>query len=157
MALGRENIYSALFALLTPLGPDGPGSPPMFNTVSRRLIPNSQLTPESQPALFMIESAENYQQEHIKMPPVVTLYADLWIAQFFSSALGPESAVPATVINNLMDSLEDSLLAPAGIGVQTLGGLVQNAWIEGRASQYLPTSNGQQAISVVRVAMLVNY
>ena len=117
-------------------------------------MPVSQLTPENQPALFLVEVGEKYVQEHLQIPPVVYLTAQLYICQFFSSAF---TDVPATIVNNLLDALEDALIPDPGVGVLTLGNLVQRAWISGRVTDSFPSTQGQQAISIVELSLLVNH
>jgi hypothetical protein len=123
--------------------------------VSRRTIPLSQLTPEQAPALFQSEAGEKYVQDHIMAPPVVTLYADLYVVQYFSDAVA-QAALPSTAINNLMDTIEDSLAPVPGLGVQTLGETIQYAWLEGRMLEWFPSSQGRWAVSAMRVALLTN-
>ena len=158
MSIGREQIYSSLFDLLVPLGPLGVGSPPMFNTVSRRVVPLSQLTPEMLPALFQsVSPGESYVYRDlaISAPPVVTLYANLLIVNFFSAAVA-QDVTPDTIVNNLMDQVEDALQQPGGVDNQTLGNLVEWARLEGHMTELIPTSSGNWAISTMVVALLVN-
>jgi hypothetical protein len=158
MSIGREQIYSALFNLLTPLGQDSADQPPVFATVSRRPVPISQLTPEMLPALFQCEAGEKYEFKNLMLsaPPVITLYADLYVVQYFSDAVAFE-ATPSTVVNNLMDTVEDALQQPGGVDNQTLSDLVEYARLEGRMTEWQPSSEGRWAISAMRVALLVNH
>ena len=153
MAIQRERIYSALFDLLTPMGPEGVG-PQIFQFVSRRVVPVSKLTPQMQPALFMVESGEEWRQEHLRMPPVVLLYADLYCLQRFDSR---STTAPSIVINGLMDQLDDALNPLPGIGAQILGGLVQRAWVEGSITEYFPSTDSMQSMTVLRISIMTNH
>jgi len=150
MALGREAIYSALYNLLSGklLAPAGP-----FVTVSRRLQDAASLTDSAQPALFLNEIGERYEDPLLGGPPKVTLLAQL----FIYAMCDYQSDTPATDINNLMDSIEDAMTPLPALGVLTLGDLVQHAWIEGRITDYVTMAQGRQSVSVIEVAMLATH
>ena len=134
------------------MGPEGVG-PHIFQFVSRRPVPVSQLTPQMQPALFMVESGEEWRRE-LRMPPIVLLFADLYVLQRFDSR---STTAPFIVINQLMDQLDDALEPLPGIGTQTLGGLCQRAWVEGSVTEYFPASSSMQAMTVLRISIMTDH
>jgi hypothetical protein len=127
MALGREAIYSALFAqlaalLVWPLGP--------FNYAGRRPVSMGTIAAEQYPAFVLVEKGENYDRSRLFAPAKVTLLADLFIYSL-QGEVPDESDVAA--LNMLADAVEDAVQAACGPTAQnTLGGLVQEAWILGR-------------------------
>jgi hypothetical protein len=127
VALGREPIYSALFAQLAallawPLGP--------FNYAGRRPVSMGTIAAEQYPAFVLVEKGENYDRSRLFTPTKVTLLADLFIYSL-QGEVPDESDVAA--LNMLADAVEDAVQAACGPTAQnTLGGLVQEAWILGR-------------------------
>lgn len=150
MAIGRETIYAGLFNVLSTslLSPSGP-----FVTISRRLQAASQLSRNDMPALFLSEMGERYEQQVLGGPAKVTLLAQLYMYAMCDE----QSDTPATDINNLSDSIENALAPIPFLGVQTLGDLVQHAWLEGRISDYIATASGRLSISLFEVSMLVDH
>ena len=144
--VGREAIYSALFALLN-------GNIAGVNYYSRRISSFSQIDGTTLPALFLNEVGEQYSQWPLKAPSKVELLAQCWIYTRVELA----EDIPATEINNIMDALE-STIAPNSpmVPVQTLGGLVQHTWIEGRVTDYMATEQTYMSVTVVEIKMLVN-
>ena len=88
------------------------------------------------------------------MPPVVLLYADLYCLQRFDSR---STTAPSIVINGLMDQLDDALNPLPGIGAQILGGLVQRAWVEGSITEYFPSTDSMQSMTVLRISIMTNH
>ena len=127
MALGRELIYSTLFeqlkqVLLYPAGP--------FNYMGRRPVPISKLGLEFYPALILVESTEEYQRSVLYAPAKVILGV-VGIIQSYEGAEQTEANV--TELNDLADAVEDAIQDYCTSTAQNiLGGLVQQAWIEGR-------------------------
>jgi hypothetical protein len=127
MALGRELIYSSLFAqikqlLLYPAG--------KFMYIGRRPVPIAKLALEQYPALFLVEGNEDYSRNVLYTPAKVTLtiYAMIHTNE---GAVDDETNVPD--LNNLADMFEDALQSYCVPTAQNvLNGLVQHAWIEGR-------------------------
>jgi len=127
MALGREQIYSALFAqisalLLSPAGP--------FQYAGRRPVSIGTLGAEQYPAFVLVEKGEDYDRSRLFAPAKVTLFADLYIWTL-QGDVPDESDV--SNLNTLADAVEDAVQSACGQTAQnTLSGLVQEAWILGR-------------------------
>jgi hypothetical protein len=127
MALGREAIYSALFGqisvlLLAPVGP--------FNYAGRRPVSIGTIAAEQYPAFVLVEKGEMYERSRLFVPARVTLLADLFVYSL-QGDVPDESNV--SNLNGLADAVENAVQAACGPTAQnTLSGLVQDAWIEGR-------------------------
>lgn len=145
--VGREAIYAALFAVLN-------GNVTGVNYYSRRISSFTQIDPSILPALFLNEVGEHYGQQRLNMPSRVTLLAQIWLY----TAVQLDEDIPAQQTNNIMDALE-TVIAPntPGEPSQTLGGLVQHCWIEGRVTDYAATQQTYMSVTVVEVHMLVNH
>ena len=145
--VGREAIYAALFALLN-------GHVDGVNYYSRRVSSFSQIDGTLLPALFLLEVGEKYGQWPLGAPSKVNLLAQCWLYTRVELA----EDVPATAVNNLMDSLE-TVIAPntPAQPYQTLGGLVQHCWIEGRVTDYLAVEQAFMSVTVVEIGILVNH
>lgn len=127
MSLGREAVYAALFTQISALlvAPDGP-----FQYAGRRPVSIGTLAAEQYPAFVLVEKGEDYDRSRLFAPAKVTLFADLFIYSMMGD-VPDESDVSA--LNRLADAVEDAVQAACGPTAQnTLGGLVQEAWILGR-------------------------
>src|SRR5215472_4531944 len=106
----REPIYAALFATVSAAGP--------FVTSSRRLRHWSDVGPAEQPSVFLVQKSETAQRRK-GLPPKWTLSVDLFVY-----ARAPDDVTPAaTVLNPLIDAIENALAPVAPLMTQTLGGL----------------------------------
>ena len=148
MNVAREQIYSALFALLQ--------SAANFKTVGRVWVPSNKLDPPQLPALFMVENNEHAMQTAPGRPAKWMLDVDVVIYarnEGESQAPGAESYVRATALNNLLDAVESALAPVAATNVQSLGGLVQHCWIEGKIEKDAALQ-GANSVAVVPVRIL---
>ena len=139
----REPIYAALFARLTAI--------PGVATASRRLRHWADVPPAEQPALYQVQKGETV-TERRGLPPRRVLAVELFL---YAHSGGDPAVAPAQILNPLIDAIE-AVLAPddPASGVQTLGGRVAHAWIEGR----IETDEGvlgDQAVAIVPVSLLV--
>jgi len=119
MAINREAIYSALFSLVSGL--------PGFVTKARRFKHWADVDPSMQPALFMVQKTETFEQ-NTKMPSKITMRCELYM---YHNVGGDENAVAATVLNPLLDQITNILMPNPAVGEQTLGGLVERCRVEG--------------------------
>jgi hypothetical protein len=145
--IDREAIYTALLQRLAAQG--------QFQTLGRKPIPPSELTPEMQPALFLEEICETANPRPRGTPTKWTLQVDLGIYYYCESqpdGEGQENVEPATILNQLLTVLEQAL-APDANGVQTLGGLVEHCWIEGEVVKS-PAYLQAQGAAIVPVKIL---
>jgi hypothetical protein len=138
----REAAYAALFARIA--------STPGLVTASRRLRHWTDVAHTEQPALFQVQKRETV-TERRGLPPVRRLSVELYL---FASVNGDRGTAPSQVLNPMLDAIEAALLPDAGHAVQTLGGLVEHAWIAGR----IETDEGvlgDQAVAIVPVEILL--
>ena len=139
--MNREPIYAALFATLSGAAP--------FISASRRLRHWSDVGPAEQPALFVAQKTETAQRRK-GLPPKWTLAVDVFVYVHAPDAV----AAPTTALNPLLDALE-AVLAPSDPGAtQTLGGLVEHAWIAGKIETDEGVLGGQ-AVAIIPVEILV--
>jgi hypothetical protein len=141
--IDREAIYSALWAA-------GAGAW-NFASANRRLRHWSDVAPAEQPALFMSEKGGHAIVKALGAPIVWTLYADFYI---YAHSSDPYAA-PASILNPLLDALEQALAPFPATGIQNLGlpDMVQHAYIAGK----IETDEGvlgDQAIAIVPVEIL---
>ena len=134
----REQVAVALYNLLSTLTS---GGSPLFNYTSRR--PALWSNSVAMPALYMGNPMESYTYRHgTAMPPEVLLDFDIFI---YINVEDPNT-IPDTLMNNLLDAVEAAIAAaPAGApeNAQTLGGIVNHAWIEGEIHRAPGYINGQ--------------
>ena len=139
----RELIYSALWVLGSASG--------SFASSSRRLRHWSDVAPAEQPALFMSEKGGHAVVKALGAPIVWTLYADFYIYVHSSDPY----AAPSSILNPLLDALEQALAASPASGIQNLGlpEFVQHAYIAGK----IETDEGvlgDQAVAIVPVEIV---
>lgn len=140
----RETYYAALFALLQSLQAGG-----AVQTADRRVRFLNEMGAAELPALFMAVDRQTLQQRR-GQPPRHQLGA-----RVFLYAANPDRHTAAGIaLNGLLDALEAALAPPAGAGVQTLGGLVSHAWIEGPVEVF-EGPQGERSAAIVTVQMLV--
>ena len=140
--MNREPIYAALFAKVSAI--------PGLVTVSRRLRHWDDVPDVEQPALFQVQKRE-LQVPRKGLPAKVTFECELYL---YANSGNDMSTTPATLINPLMDAIEQAL-KPDVNGFQTLGGTVSHCWIEGEIlgdEGYL----GPQGVQIIPVKILVN-
>ncbi len=137
----REQVMQALLAHVTPPG--------IFKTTGRRLIYWTEV--KAQPALFVRHVGDRYLRTATGMPPRVITQAEIWI--YSQGAVDPNLS-PDTAIDNLVDAIERWMAPPPIKEAQTLGGLVQHAWIEGPIEIHQGVLD-VQAIAVIPVDILV--
>lgn len=126
MKVPRETVAAALFSLLqtTQIGGN-----PAFLTTGRRGRIWSNVTPDDQPAMFLIHSGESAVQSQA---PGLTK----WLLHFemlvYLRVDPSPTATPDTTINAILDAIDAQLQSMPPGERQTLGGVIYNAWIEGQ-------------------------
>lgn len=145
MNIPREQIYSALFtALQTSLGT-------RFATISRRWRMPEQVSPESRPALFQVQTGERAKTNANGEPIIWIATVDLVI---YTQGSGDEQTVPSQELNDLLDALEAALApSPNSDGKQTLGGKVSHCRLQGSA-RIVENVNGTAAMAVLPAEIL---
>lgn len=120
----REQVATALFSLVNTAPMQA-----LFSTISRRPVLFNAAP--SKPALYMGSPTENYvYQDGPTFPPMIGL--DFQVFIYINSGLDP-SDIPDILMNNLIDALEAAIapVPPIPGAKQTLGGIVDHAYIEG--------------------------
>jgi len=142
--MSREAAYTALFTLLSALKTAG-----TVKVCARRLKPLEKSGPAELPALYMTVANQTIEQRK-GLPPKRTLGADI-----FLYALNPDSHTAAGIqLNGLLDAVEAALAPNPVTNVQTLGGIVDHAWIEGRIEVF-EGPLGERAAAILTVNMLI--
>jgi hypothetical protein len=138
----REQIITALFNLaLTAAN---------FNTSGRRLQLWSKVA--SFPALFVQSTGTHYPPRDVRgLPPKRTITAELWV---YTDVGKDPNANPEAALNDIIDAIEITLAPNIISGVQTLGGLVSHAWIEGEVEQFPGVLDGI-AKAIIPVKILI--
>lgn len=140
--MNREAIYGALFGLVARAAP--------FRTAGRRLRHWSDVGPAEQPAVFMVQTRETAARQR-SLPTRWTLHADLYVYAHAPDEL----TAPASILNPLLDAIEAALEPDdAATNRQSLGGLVEHAWIAGSIETDEGVLGGQ-AVAIVPIEMLV--
>ncbi len=137
----REQIYSALFALLEAL--------PGVTTASRRLKNIQDLPPEDFPAVYQLQDKQT--TKYTGTVPTRTTLRASWLLYANSSDV---TVAPSTALNNLVDAA-CAVLAPIGVTQKnTLGGLVEYAGISGDIEIFEGVL-GDRAIAIVPIEIIL--
>lgn len=147
----REQIYTALAAeLKTTAG---------LLTVSRVYRSPTDYSSAAQlPAGCVDEDVESADNPLYGAATVWTLTADFWIyllAPQISQIPGQETTVPMTALNNVLDALDTAFPASESGVVNTLGGLVQHAYIQGKIFKVAGVGSGNLLLTVARVPIQI--
>jgi hypothetical protein len=124
----RETVAAALLTLLQGATIAGITGLTQFVTISRATTPWSNITPGDQPAIYVIHSGEQLMQNQAYGLTKYCLHYELVI---YARADASPAAVPDTLINALLDSIDAVMQSTPPGERQTLGGVVYHAWIEG--------------------------
>jgi hypothetical protein len=117
----REEIINALFNRLAASGP--------FKTVGRRNRDPESIPPCETPALMLVEHSEKNARPAPNLPPKRTMSLR---AIIYSDVGCDENAIPASLVNNLLDAIDAALVPDDPSSNRcTLGGLVYSVVIEG--------------------------
>jgi hypothetical protein len=121
----REEVFAALFALAKLA--NTPATP--FAVMSRRFVPWSQKQNLEGVELYQLQLPQHGDQKRVGGATTWNLKA-IW---FVYAPVNTDDLITPTspVLNNYMDALEAALLTNPGGNLQTLGGLVTNACIDG--------------------------
>jgi hypothetical protein len=142
----REAIFEALLAQLATAQLNGD---PAFVTLSRKFQQWESVPDANQPAGFLLKGFEHANQRSYG-ETTWRLRALFWVYCLHSP---DSSSIPGAMLNELLDAIEAAMLPPPG-GLQTLGGLVTHAYIDGDiivSEGSLPED--RQSIAVVPISM----
>jgi len=145
----RETVYAALFDRITVLSP---GGQTVFAVVGRNLRHWADVPIEEHPALFQAQTSETVIQQK-GLPPKHTLNVNLYV-YVHTEAQHNRETVPASLLNPLLDAIEDALAPDNDDGTCTLDGLVSHCWIEGTIETSEGTL-GNQEVAIVPVHILI--
>lgn len=155
MSVSRKFIAWAIINLLNGQGPQ-PSSittpvRPIFPTVGRKLPDPNTLSGGQFPGLFVIKPDEQYAYdgEGNSVPPTRSLN---FLAVVYTDYTDDPAAVPADVLDDLMDGIDAALAPPVANvlqgGRQTLGGLVENCVIVGEPKFFPGDEEGKGGFHV---------
>jgi hypothetical protein len=118
----REQIAAALFAQLEK-------AKPSFKTFSRAVKEWTNVAPTDQPAFFLTHMGETPAQDQAWG---ITKYLIHYLGLVYFRADPVPDFISDQVSNPLLDALDLAMQGTPPGEKQTLGGKVENAWIEGR-------------------------
>jgi hypothetical protein len=144
MSITREPIFVALNAQLQPLVTNA-----TIKTLTRRLKHFSDVEPSERPYVCITQGIESIPKRKRGTPGVYTLRAKIYI---YVSTSGGQT--PATVLNPILDAIQ-SAIEPGMPDTNTLGGLVQECWIEGDIETFEGTL-GDDEVAIVPIYMTVS-
>jgi hypothetical protein len=115
---------TALFSVFqTMLAPNGP-----FNHMSRKLKLWDEVSPEMQPALYMVEHSERPRSTGLGLPR----RAEWEVMLFIYARADTDDLIGASILNNLIDAVEGVLKINDQMNNNLdLGGQVYRIWVEG--------------------------
>jgi hypothetical protein len=140
----RESIYQALFNQVAPAVKAAGAI-----RVDRHLRHWSDTPPAEQTAVFFIQKREKHVDTK-NIPSKHFMYVDLYV--YVNSGNDPNS-VPSSLLNPILDAIDNALACDPVTGTQTLGGLVSHAWI-GEEIQIFEGELGDEEVAIVPVEML---
>jgi hypothetical protein len=137
--VNREAIYAALFERVKNL--------PGLKSVTRQVKLWTEIPPAEQPALVQEQIGETPVWQAGGLPPKWRLHVDL--ALYVHNRSDP-NAVPAVVLNGLVDAVAAALAPGAWEEEQTLNGLVEYCRLNGNVDFNCGIKGGQ-AVAVIPI------
>jgi len=137
----REAVMQALLAVV-----QGTAS---YQTSGRRLRAPESITPAQSPAVFLVESGDEYAFDAPR-PRRLTLNVK---AFFYNNVGDDDTVIPSTLINNALDALDAALAGDVPTGLCTLGGLVYSCRLSGEGKRASGELTGQ-ALAVVPIKIV---
>lgn len=140
----REQIMTALLAVLSSTGD--------FVTISRRNRSPDSIGPAQSPALFLLDSSEEYERKSPSVWPIRRMKVK---AIFYNDVGNDQNVIPSTAINNILDALDLAFQSDsASTGRFTLGKLVQSCMIDGEVEK-APGEITGKSIAVVPIEIVI--
>lgn len=141
MSLDRNAVFGALEVLLQNVAG--------LNYDGRRLKDWSNISVF--PAMFLRSGDDIYEKREIRgLPALVMMEGEVWI---FYKTVNPDEA-PGTTLDTLIQAVEKGVEPNFAVSdVQTLGGLVEHCWIEGKVEKAVDDLGGS-AIAMIPVKIL---
>lgn len=147
---GRENVAVALFNLVNGVV----GSVVGVKTAARGLKHWADVDKAKRPALFQHQRSEPNERTYggtIGIPALRTMHFEFWI---YTGDAQEGSVIPATQINTMVDAIEVAMQGAAMTNVQTLGGLVTSARINGQV-QYETIIRDSTSLAIVPIEVIL--
>jgi len=142
MQVPRAQVSGALFTVLQ--------NAYSWALADPRLPVPAKLGANQQPALFLVKPDEDWTQQGGNRMAMTSYTLQYYALVMVRGAGTPEDpdATCENVIDSILDAIDTAMMpSPPGLGFkQTLGGLVTNAWIEGRVTIDTPVLFQQAAI-----------
>lgn len=140
--MNREAIWTKIFDVLTTIKD--------FQESGRKVIHWNDCP--AFPAVYLNQGGETVRKPGRGIPSIYELQADIYIY-----CRNESNGVPAIQINELLDKVIVALLPPNPIdNKQTLGGIVEDAWVEGEISRDEGTL-GDFGVAIVPFKVLVSF
>jgi len=150
MLATREAIFAALDALV--YGATTSVLPIL--THSRVAQDFANVSPENQPALFMNTTGKQIYNQTKGVQPLIDPLPAIFLL-YVNNASDPLGILPATMLGNAADAIQNALAPEPASEFQTLGGLVSHAWIESiEVVEGLPQMQ-TQSIAIITINMEV--
>lgn len=144
MKVPREEIYAALFnALTTAQGALG------VATTSRKLKHIEDVDPVNFPCVYQVQQDEGVQVRGSGLPGLWTYNAEWWVYVQSSD----DNVALSTLLNPLLDNLTNLLDPETPLTLNTLGGLVYNAKVEGTV-EIIEGVLGDRALAIIPIKII---
>ena len=145
----REAIAVAVFNLVSVAA----GQVANLVTSGRVLKSYTAIDAAQMPALFCVQKHEAQNRSTTQgIPPRRVMFFEVWL---YTADPQADSVVPATQLNNMIDAIEFALSPDPLQGLNTLGGLVVNAKIEGQIDYFANVTQDGKSIAIIPVAVLI--
>jgi hypothetical protein len=144
----RESVYAALFALLQQSKINGQ---PAFVTTGRAVQSPEQINGIEKPAMFMLQTDEEWKQNNSGLPFV----ADAQVEVYIFVQQPDDLVAPAPQLNNLVDASLAAIAPSLPTYKQTLGGLVENVVLRGKCEYRMGFKGTLNAFAVYTLTMIM--
>lgn len=146
----REQVAVALFNLVSTIGPT-PGNN-TFLSMSRRPVLWGECP--AYPGFYLGEPGDEYFYAHgTAAPPQITMNFDGYL--YTKDGLD-QNVVPDTAMNNLIDSIENTIIPEQSPAFQqTLGGIVDHVWVDRPGIFRRIDYSSGQGIALLTIKVLV--
>lgn len=125
----RNQVFTALFNLLQTL-PAPPGST-SWKTFTQTILEPDDVPQTNQPALILCRGPQNFSQKAYGVTKIT--WRCFFLIYFRSDNLKTVNTYPDQVTDPVLDSIEQLFQPQGNDQAFTLGGLVQNCWLDGMA------------------------
>jgi hypothetical protein len=153
MAVGdTERIAAAVFSLVSVAA----GTVVNLVTSARHFRMPQQVDPAQMPALFQIQTGEDYERslgKLIGLPPTRTMHFEI---SLYVADSQEENVVASTQLNNMRDAIESAfeLAVDQTTGFCTLGGLVKSARIDGNLDYAENLTGDGKSLAVIPIQVI---